>query len=179
LTALERGVDTYAILFNALKNYQISDEVFLNSIRIFDENVKTIEKIGDHNYKLHYQEQMEKVSDQEFVYLLSSGTTKGELLYVLMVASMQNGFDLIVDDMENHFHKTLVENMISLYKDKCVNKNKATLIFTIHYCEVLDCLTVGITSGLQRRIPRSISAICMRTMKFAQSYLKSRQFYNK
>lgn len=44
--------------------------------------------------------------------------------------------DLIVDEIENHFHKTLVENMISLYKDKSVNKNKAALIFTTHFmCE--------------------------------------------
>ena len=45
---------------------------------------------------------------------------------------------MIVDEIENHFHKTLVENMISLYKDKTVNRHKATLIFTTHYCELLD-----------------------------------------
>ena len=28
--------------------------------------------------------------------------------------------------------------MISLYKDKSVNRSNATLIFTTHYCEVLD-----------------------------------------
>lgn len=28
--------------------------------------------------------------------------------------------------------------MISLYKDKSVNKRNATLIFTTHYCELLD-----------------------------------------
>ena len=57
---------------------------------------------------------------------------------MLMIASLQQGFDLIVDEIENHFHKTLVENMISLYKDKTVNKNNASLIFTTHYCELLD-----------------------------------------
>ena len=30
---------------------------------------------------------------------LSSGTTKGMLLYILVVASLQNGLDLIVDEM--------------------------------------------------------------------------------
>ena len=47
-------------------------------------------------HKLYYQEQIRVVSDKELVYLLSSGTTKGILLYTFMVASLKNGFDLIV-----------------------------------------------------------------------------------
>lgn len=31
---------------------------------------------------------------------------------IAMVASLREGFDLIVDEVENHFHKTLAENMI-------------------------------------------------------------------
>jgi hypothetical protein len=172
------GVNTYAMLFKALKNYKISDEIFTNIICIFDENVKAIEKLDDHNYKLHYQNEVKSMSDQELVYRLSSGTTKGVLLYVLMVASLQNGFDLIVDEIENHFHKTLVENMISLYKDKSVNKNNATLIFTTHYCEILDLFN--------RRdniwIAKSDSKVYLRNMyedyEIRTELLKSKQFYN-
>ena len=70
--------------------------------------------------------------------MLSSGTTKGIILYTLVVASLQHGFDLLIDEAETHFHKTFVENMISLYLDKTVNKHGATLLFSTHYCEVLD-----------------------------------------
>ena len=59
-------------------------------------------------------------------------------MYIMVVASLRNGFDVIIDEIENHFHKTLVENIISLYKDKSVNKNNATLIISTHYCELLD-----------------------------------------
>lgn len=172
------GVDTYALLFRALKNYGISDEIFLNIICIFDENIKRIERMDDHNYKLFYQEQAEMVSDKELVYLLSSGTTKGVLLYSLMVASLQNGFDLVVDEIENHFHKTLVENMISLYKDKSVNKNNATLIFTTHYCEMLDLF--GRRDNIW--IAKMDSKVCLSNMyedyEVRPELLKSRQFYN-
>lgn len=172
------GVDTYAILFKVMKNYQISDEIFLNILRIFDENVKNIEKIDEHNYTFHYQDDIKNLSDQELVYLLSSGTTKGVLLYVLMAASLQKGFDLIVDEIENHFHKTLVENMISLYKDQSVNKNKAVLIFTTHYCEVLDLFN--------RRdniwIAKTDSQVYLDNMydgyEIRTELLKSKQFYN-
>lgn len=87
------------------------------------------------------------MSDTQLIYFLSSGTTKGILLYTLMVASLKEGFDLLIDEVEKHFHKTLVENMISLYRDKSVNRNNATLVFTTHYCEVLDLM--GRQDGVQ------------------------------
>lgn len=172
------GVDTYSILFKALKNYKISDEIFLNILRIFDENIKNIEKIDDHNYKLYYQDKIKAVSDQELVYLLSSGTTKGVLLYVLMVASLQNGFDLIVDEIENHFHKTLVENMISLYKDKGVNKNNSTLIFTTHYCEVLDIFNRRDNIWIAKADSQVYLSNMYDDYEIRTELLKSRQFYN-
>ena len=132
------GTDTYQLLFKAMKSYSISGEYLTNIIKIFDETIRGLERIDDHNYRLIYQDKEQVLSDKELIYLLSSGTTKGLLLYILVVASLQNGFDLLIDEVENHFHKTLVENMISLYKDKTVNRKNATLIFTTHYCEVLD-----------------------------------------
>ena len=172
------GIDTYGLLFKALQNYKISDDIFMNVIRIFDENIKTIEKIDDHNYKLCYQNQIQTVSDKELVYLLSSGTTKGILLYTLMVASLKNGFDLIVDEIENHFHKTLVENMISLYKDKTVNKNNATLIFTTHYCEVLDLFNRRDNIWIAKADEKVALSNMYDNYEIRTELLKSKQFYN-
>ncbi len=132
------GADTYQLLFRALKNYDIGPDVLAKIIRIFDETVKELTRIDDHNYRIVTERDERVMSDTELIYFLSSGTTKGVLLYTLMVASLKEGFDLLIDEVENHFHKTLVENMISLYKDKSVNRRNATLIFTTHYCEVLD-----------------------------------------
>ena len=74
-----------------------------------------------------YQDYVKELSDSELVYMLSGGTTKGVLLYIFVVAALENGFDLLIDEVENHFHKTLVENIISLFKDNTVNKKSATL----------------------------------------------------
>ncbi len=172
------GADTYRILFKALKNYKISDQIFMNIIRIFDENVKAIVGIDDHNYRLSYQEKERSVSDQELIHLLSSGTTKGVLLYVLMVASLQNGFDLIVDEIENHFHKTLVENMISLYKDRSVNRKKAALIFTTHYCEVLDLFNRRDNIWIAKADSKVYLSNMYEDYEIRTELLKSRQFYN-
>jgi len=132
------GADTYQLLFRALKNYEIGPDVLAKIIRIFDETIRELTRIDDHNYRVVTENGERIMSDTQLVYFLSSGTTKGVLLYTLMVASLKEGFDLLIDEVENHFHKTLVENMISLYKDKSVNRSNATLIFTTHYCEVLD-----------------------------------------
>lgn len=172
------GTDTYSLLFKALKNYGISDDLFLNIIRIFDENIKKMERIDDHNYRISFINQTKTVSDKELVYLLSSGTTKGVLLYVLMVASLQNGFDLIVDEIENHFHKTLVENMISLYKDKSVNRHNATLIFTTHYCEILDLFNRRDNIWIAKTNPLVYLSNMYDNYEIRTELLKSRQFYN-
>lgn len=78
------------------------------------------------------------VNSRELYKLLSSGTTKGFSLFTFAIYSLLFGADLVIDEIENHFHKTLVENLINLYKDKSVNKHNATLIFTTHYPELLD-----------------------------------------
>lgn len=172
------GADTYQMLFKALKNYDIGTDTLAKIIRIFDENIKKLTQLDDHNYRVVTENEELVLSDIQLVYFLSSGTTKGILLYTLMVASLKEGFDLLIDEVENHFHKTLVENMISLYKDKSVNRKHATLIFTTHYCEVLDQM------GRQDNIWVCNSNSYVHLSNMYEVYhirpvlLKSRQYYN-
>ncbi|MBR3307515.1 MAG: ATP-binding protein [Lachnospiraceae bacterium] len=132
------GAETYQMMFKAMQNYDIEATILAKIMKIFDENIEDLQKLDGHNYRLTFNGETKNLSDTQLIYMLSSGTTKGLLLYTLMVASLKEGFDLLIDEVENHFHKTLVENMLGLYKDKTVNKHNATLIFTTHYCEVLD-----------------------------------------
>lgn len=174
----EAGTDTYMLTFNALKNYGIDSSILGRVLRIFDENVESLEMLDEKNYKLTFRGEIKTISDTQLIHLLSSGTTKGLLLYILMVASLKEGFDLLVDEVENHFHKTLVENMISLYKDKSVNKHNATLVFTTHYCEVLDQM------GRQDNIwiCKSGKQVSLSNMyedyQIRPELLKSKQYYN-
>ena len=174
----EVGTDTYRLMFNALKNYGIDSKILTRVLKIFDENVESLEMLDEKNYKLIFKGKVKTISDTQLIYLLSSGTTKGLLLYVLMVASLKEGFDLLIDEVENHFHKTLVENMISLYKDKSVNKHNATLIFTTQYCEVLDQM------GRQDNIwiCKSGEQVTLSNMyedyQIRPELLKSKQYYN-
>ena len=147
------GADTYRLIFATLKDYHIRPALLVKVISIFDENIHDLQ-------------------------MLSSGTTKGMLLYILMAASLQQGFDLIIDEIENHFHKTLVENMISLYKDKTVNRNNATLIFTTHYCELLDLFNRQDNIYIAKSNDKVYLTNMYDGFNIRSELLKSRQFYN-
>lgn len=172
------GADTYQLLFRAMKTYGITAEAFVSIVKIFDSSIKGMERVDDHNYHLQYRSGEQVVSDKELLYLLSSGTTKGVLLYVMMTASLQNGFDLLIDEIENHFHKSLVENMVSLYKDKQVNRHHATLGFTTHYCEILDLLNRQDSIWICKADETVYLENMYDSYDIRAELLKSRQFYN-
>ena len=172
------GADTYRLLFRAMAAYKIPDTILTKVIKIFDDNVKSLVMLDEKHYRLTYQSVTKDISDSELVYMLSSGTTKGVLLYIFMVAALENGFDLLIDEVENHFHKTLVENMISLFKDKTVNKKAATLIFTTHYCEVLDLFNRQDNIWIAKSDDRIHLANMYEVYNIRPELLKSKQFYN-
>ena len=118
------------------------------------------------------------MSDNELIHILSSGTTKGILLYIFVVAALKNGFDLLIDEAENHFHKTLVENMISLFKDKTVNKKNASLMFTTHYCEVLDLFNRQDNIWITKAEGKVGIWNMYDTYNIRPELMKSKQFYN-
>ena len=172
------GADTYHLLFRAMKTYKIPENILVKVIKIFDDKIKSLEMVDEKHYKLIYQDHVKELSDSELVYILSSGTTKGVLLYIFVVAALENGFDLLIDEVENHFHKTLVENMISLFKDKTVNKKYATLIFTTHYCEVLDLFNRQDNIWIAKSDNKIHLEIMYENYNIRTELLKSRQFYN-
>ncbi|MBP3806182.1 MAG: ATP-binding protein [Oribacterium sp.] len=176
--SLGEGTDTYRLIFATMKDYHIETSILAKVISIFDENIHDLTMQDDHNFKLSFCGESKTVSDKELIHMLSSGTTKGMLLYLLMIASLRHGFDLIVDEIENHFHKTLVENMISLYKDKTVNKNKASLIFTTHYCELLDLFNRQDNIYIAKSDAKVYLTNMYDKYNIRPELLKSKQFYN-
>lgn len=128
----------YPAAFKFIRLGGLDTRIMTHVLKIFDENITALKQVDDNNYLLTYQGEERSFSENELYNFLSSGTTKGINLYILAAFSLKMGFDLIVDEIENHFHKTLVENLVLLYKDKQVNRHNATLYFSTHYCEILD-----------------------------------------
>ncbi len=177
-SSLDFGVSAYKAAFNAQQAFNLSDKTIMKILKIFDENISRLEMIDDTNFLLEYNGKKEKLSDQELYYRLSSGTTKGLALYTTVILSLKKGFDLMIDEIENHFHKTLVENIISLYRDKSINKHNSTLIFATHYCEILDLFDRQDNIYITKSDEKVRIYNMYKDFEVRSELLKSRQFYN-
>ena len=131
LLSIDDIIDTY----NHYKNPKILNSI----IELFDDNIIDIKMENKNKFIITFKnKKKEEKTKKELYNILSSGTIKGLYLYLYIIIRLELGKDLLIDEFEIHFHKTLVENLINLYKDKRINKHNATLIFTTHYCELLD-----------------------------------------
>jgi hypothetical protein len=169
----------YSKAFNIYKLLDNNLYIITSLLKMFDEHLDNIKMINENKYRIIYTNGYSKdVSNSELYEILSSGTTKGFGLFTFVVYSLRTGTDLIIDEIENHFHKTLVENLVNLYKDKSVNKKNATLIFTTHYCELLDLFSRSDNIYISK-FENSIRLENMhKNYKFRTELSKSNKFYN-
>lgn len=70
---------------------------------------------------------------------LSSGTIKGLNILANVTKVLNNGGYLIIDEIENHLNKRIVQLIIELFTGD-LNYKGATLIFSTHYVEILDSI---------------------------------------
>ena len=168
----------YEKAFNVYKSLNNDLSMITSILKIFDEHLKNIEMISEKKYRLTFSnDSVKEVSDSELYEILSSGTTKGFGLFTFVIYSLKTGTDLIIDEVENHFHKTIVENLISLYKDKTVNKNNACLIFTTHYCELLDLFSRNDNIYISKFNKKIKLENMYEEYKFRPELSKSNKFY--
>ncbi len=132
-------IDDFSRSFEIYKSIDKDGKIINRVLQIFDSHIENISKIDNGKFEIKYWNSSTRIVDQSSLFnILSSGTIKGFGLLTFVTYSLFTGCDLIVDEIETHFHKSLVNYIISLYKDKTVNKFGSTLIFTSHYAELLD-----------------------------------------
>lgn len=97
-------------------------------------------------YRLKFKNSDNEITDANFGTLrfyMSSGTVKAISLYSYVVRALRSGGILFIDELENHFHQEIVNNFIEFFTDPLINRNRATLVFSTHYAELLDRLSRG------------------------------------
>ena len=82
----------------------------------------------------------EEVTQAKLLSMLSSGTFRGINFMGKLLNMLKYGGYILLDEIEEHFNKTIVMNIIELFMKKATNPNDAHLIFTTHYQELLDIL---------------------------------------
>ena len=134
-----------ALIDNTNVNFLIDGIKYNNTFtNLFDDSIEKIEYESEDNINLNFKDEkksfnINNLNDQ--YRLLSSGTIKGTLLLNTISLILKRGGYLIIDEIEVHLNKTLVEVIINLFMDEKINKYGAVLIFTTHYVEILDIIT--------------------------------------
>ena len=106
----------------------------IESIRILSKDVPSEKKNVEVTFK---NDSIIQVPLIELSNYLSSGTIKGINLFIDIEKTLKNGGYLIIDEIENHLHKSIIMNIIQLFANS-LNKNGGTLIFSTHYSEIID-----------------------------------------
>ncbi len=147
-------------------------------IQLLDEGIEYIKFIDLNNIKFkRINKEETTLTYQELINILSNGTIKGIDLYIRVVLLLKSGGIMVIDEIENCFHKNLVNNLLFLITDKNINKNKAQIFFSTHYVEILDIF--------ERRdnifvLNKNENEICIKNLykdfEIRTEILKSKQF---
>ncbi len=78
------------------------------------------------------------ISERGLTEVLSSGTVRGLGLVQRAMRVLRSGGYLLVDEVENHLNRQLVNVVLDLFAARGTNPNGATLVFTTHYPQLLD-----------------------------------------
>lgn len=122
----------------------VKNSVPVEALNLFDENIDYLKHENediDSNVMLKFKNSNGVFSTGNRLAwgeLISSGTIKGNSLADITLDVLKYGGYLLVDEIENHLNKQLVKVFIDLFKDKTINKNGATIVFTTHYPELMD-----------------------------------------
>lgn len=72
--------------------------------------------------------------------ILSAGTAKGLVVMQRAIEMLRIGGCLLLDEIEMHLNRQLVNVVIGLFAARTTNPRGATLVFTTHYPEILDVI---------------------------------------
>lgn len=70
--------------------------------------------------------------------LESSGTQRLFNLLPVLLRCFAQGRVLLMDEIDGHFHPHIVDFILSLFRNRAVNKNNAQLLFTTHDMSLMD-----------------------------------------
>ena len=109
-------------------------------LRVFDPGIEHLE-VGDSGRAFVLAFKGSKpvpLSEQGLIEVLSSGTVRGLGLVQRSLSALRDGGFLLVDEIENHLNRQLVNVVLDLFASHETNPNGATLVFTTHYPQLLD-----------------------------------------
>lgn len=109
-------------------------------LRVFDPRIEHLE-VSDSGraFEISFSDGKRlSLSEPGLREVLSSGTVRGLSLVQRATNTLENGGLLLVDELENHLNRQLVNVVVDLFATCETNPQGATLVFTTHYPQLLD-----------------------------------------
>lgn len=174
----KNGVLVNKLFFESL-NY-LSNELTKEIIRLLDDSIEYINFDGTDSVSFKRVNCNEiTITKKDMLGILSNGTIKGIDLYIRIAILLKTGGIMVIDEIENCFHKNLVNNLLFLITDKSLNKNNAQIIFSTHYVEILDTFDRRDNIFILHKIDNEIRLENLYDdYEFRTEILKSRKFNN-
>lgn len=117
------------------------DKLTNSVIQLLDESIEYLKSNSNELVRLkRFGSEETIMTKNELLGILSNGTIKGIELYLRIIKTIKVGGIILIDEIENCFHKNLVSNILFLLQDESINSNGAQIIFSTHYVEILDVL---------------------------------------
>lgn len=143
--------DTPSFMFSTINitdNNEIkafSDELPVELLQYLDQTIEYLkyhvedEEIVDCQLKFEGNDNVIKSSSFDGLKrYLSSGTVRGITLFFYIIQALRVGATIIIDEIELHINKRIVQDFINMFTNPMINKNNATLIYSTHYIELID-----------------------------------------
>lgn len=115
----------------------------IDILRTFDADIEYLNVLeGGNLFELKFKrdETPSMLSRKELERTLSSGTLRGLSLAQSAIFALAAGGYFLLDEIENHLNKQLVNVIIDLFTHEDSNPYGAVLVFTTHYPEILDSI---------------------------------------
>ena len=109
-------------------------------LRVFDPRIEHLE-VSDSGraFEIRFSDGKRlSLSEPGLKEVLSSGTVRGLSLVQRATNTLESGGLLLVDELENHLNRQLVNVVVDLFATRETNPQGATLVFTTHYPQLLD-----------------------------------------
>lgn len=154
-------------------------KLLMSVIILLDESIEKLDFISETEIHFKRSNLEEKIiNSNELVNILSSGTIRGIELYLRSIEALKLGKTILIDEIEDSFHKNLVNNIIALFSDSSVNTSSAQLIFSTHYVEILDRIDRRDNIFITNKVDGYIKATNLYSYNVRSEILKSKLFDN-
>lgn len=154
-------------------------KLLMSVVKLLDESIEKLDFIfetGIHFKRLNLEEKI--INSNGLINILSSGTIRGIELYLRSIEALKLGKTIIIDEIEDRFHKNLANNIIAFFSDSSVNTSSAQLIFSTHYVEILDRIDRRDNIFITNKVDGYIKATNLYSYNVRSEILKSKLFDN-